>query len=215
MKKAAAWSKTWVPVLCAVLSVALTAFNMLHTERVRREQERLSALLQPIVYTVGWEDSPRFRYSIVENGKCREFPAKVTRVDVTRGAIRSMTAVTFDGETAKVLGSFEVQAEKEQRDMAAVPTGVTVETEPQNVPLTEGALLYDYFFLWIEALDGERRLDMICHVIDLDSGAVSETLRWSRPELLRRSQSAPQNAREKMLADYWELAVRMEELPNC
>ena len=76
MKKAAAWSKTWVPVLCAVLSVALTAFNMLHTERVRREQERLSALL-------------------------------------------------------------------------------------------------------------------------------------------RRSQSAPQNAREKMLADYWELAVRMEELPNC
>ena len=88
--------------MCAVLSVALTVFHMLYTERVRREQERLSALLHPIVYTVGWEDSSRFRYSIVENGKCREFPAKVTRVDVTRGATRSMSAVTFDGETAKL-----------------------------------------------------------------------------------------------------------------
>lgn len=216
-----AWLQKRIPalrenaaLLFSALGILLSIFNMAFTEQVRLKQQRLDELFQPIVYTLSWEDSTRYRYRLQSGGREWDFPAKTTWIDITRGGIRQIAALSFDGESVRVLNSFEIQAAKERRDRATEKTRISVDTEPQYPPLTEDRLLYDYFFIWIEALSGEQRLDMICHVIDLESGQVSETLRWSRPQLLEYVPGAPENAREILLERYWELARRAEALPG-
>ena len=81
---------------------------------------------------------------------------------------------------------------------------------PPQAVLTEGELVYDYFFLYLEPAAGQGQLDLICNIISLSDGTVDS-------QVLRRIDLAeleylPQGAQREMLEVYSLLFDRLKAL---
>lgn len=129
-------------------------------------------------------------------------PAPSLRLQVTHGCLQSITAISFDGTAFYELSELPVQEE-----WGNYTVDITV---PPHAAIAEDGLVYDYFFLYLEPIEGQSQLDLICTTISLDTQEVRSSV--FHPIALVQTGFLPDAPRREMLSAYYTLYEKLEEL---
>ena len=192
-------SKIIIPVCGVIVSLMsiLIAYSQLI---VAKKEATMAELVQPIIYTISYLDAAT-EYMILENGNTMTLAALEPTVTIENGALKSLTALGYDGEQLYLVDS-----------IAILPSwkaaSVTIKAQISDNPFIVGRVFYDYLFLYIEPVEGEPMLDLVCAEIDLDSGAIIRTYRLQKHNLLELELNPDLDyAKKHMLEAYKELYV--------
>ena len=177
----------YVTILGTVLGLLLTWSQL----RIARSEEMRAQRTEPLSYTLQTEDT-HYVYEITLEGRSRTVPAPSLRLQVTHGSLHSITAISFDGTIFHQMERLPIQD-----SWRSCLVDITM---PPQAVLTEGELVCDYFFLYLEPTAGQGQLDLICNTISLSDGTVASQVlhRIDLAEL----EYLPQGAQREMLEVY-------------
>ena len=145
-----------------------------------------------------------YTYQISYQGSVLECPAPSSRIKVQTGALRCVTAITFDGVRYGEIAALPIE-----RDWDGYSVEVAV--PPLENPPVESDQAYDYYFLYLEPMSGEPVLDLVYHKIDLALGQVTSGV-VHRTALLELD-TLEESPRKAMLSAYAALYAALDDLP--
>ena len=145
-----------------------------------------------------------YTYQISYQGSVLECPAPSSRIKVQTGALRCVTAITFDGVRYGEIAALPIE-----RDWDGYSVEVAV--PPLENPPVENDQAYDYYFLYLEPMSGEPVLDLVFHKIDLALGQVTSGV-VHRTALLELD-TLEESPRKAMLSAYAALYAALDDLP--
>lgn len=145
-----------------------------------------------------------YTYQISYQGSVLECPAPSSRIKVETGALRCVTAITFDGTRYGEIAALPIE-----RDWDGYCVEIAV--PPLENPPVEGEEVYDYYFLYLEPMSGAPVLDLVVHKIDLASGQVTSGV-LHRTALLELD-TLEESPRKAMLSAYAALFEALDALP--
>lgn len=117
-----------------------------------------------------------------------------------------MTAITYDQGNFETIST--LSADTNLKDKVYI----TVDVAPLKESLLIDNIAYDYFFLYIESMAGERRLDLIVTEIDLSTEA-TKTKVFDKLDLLG-NQLMNDNAYQYIMNNYSNLYKKIQENNN-
>lgn len=149
-------------ILGTYAALAGTLFGLFFTKsqlRIAESEEARARRAEPLAYTLEAVDT-HYQYEIQWDGGAASIPAPAYRLRVSHGSLRSVTAISFDGREFHELRTLPMEDEWEGRPLdIAMPAQYVV----------EDGVAYDYFFLFLEPVEGPPQLDLVCTEISLDT----------------------------------------------
>lgn len=118
-----------------------------------------------MTYVLEQVDS-EYAYQITYGGKQFECPAPSSRLSVQSGALRAITALSYDGSNYEEISILLVRRDWDKCEYE-------IDVPPPAAPLVAEGLVYNYYFLYIEPVSGAPTLDLVCNEINLESGGVT------------------------------------------
>jgi hypothetical protein len=199
-------NKKILPICGIIISVAGACIA--YSQLVIIEKEAIMAgLVQPIIYTVSYQNA-QTEYQIVDNGKVFTIKAMEPTITIENGAVRDVTAFGFDGKALYLNKNETIRPDWKAKS-------IVVKAQVSANPLVINQIFYDYLFLYIEPVEGEPTLDLVCAEIDLTNGAIVRAYRYRKHRLLSLELDAPIDPAERcMLEDYrnlYRLILDLEE----
>lgn len=187
----------YVTILGTVLGLLFTWSQL----RIAHSEEERARRTEPLSYTLQAVET-HYEYEIFLGEKIQTITAPSLRLRVTHGSLYSVTAISYDGTEFHQLETLPIQDSW---------SGCTVDITlpPQSIQQEKG-LIYDYFFLYLEPVEGERRLDLVYNVISLEEQEVTTSV-MHRIELVKLD-SVSQGAQREMLGVYARLSDKLEDL---
>ena len=191
-----AWA-VYVTIAGTVVGLVFTGFQV-HLALTGEERARRAETLAYTLETV----NTHYEYEIQQGDQVVSAPAPSLRLQVTHGSLRSITAISFDGTAFYELSELPVQEE-----WGNYTVDITV---PPHAAIAEDGLVYDYFFLYLEPIEGQSQLDLICTTISLDTQEVRSSV--FHPIALVQTGFLPDAPRREMFSAYHTLHEKLEEL---
>lgn len=188
---------TYVTILGTILGVPL-AWGQLRLAHSESERARRA---EPLSYSLEAVDT-HYQYEIQKDGASMTIPAPSFRLQVNHGSLHSITAICFDGTTVHQLAELPIQ---DSWDGCVVDV-----TMPPEAVISEGELIYDYFFLFLEPTEGQGRLDLICNTISLETQEVQSVV--YHPISLVQLAYLPDGPVREMLSVYGTLQEELGDL---
>lgn len=181
-----------------ICMIAFTYFsyriNKLDSE-LNKINTTLALQKEPISYDLEHSDSDRYYYSIIDgNSQNLKIPSKTTKVIVNSGVIKQMTAITFDGNKFETISTLPLTKYKDQ-------VYVTIDVEPLKETIASENIAYDYYFLYVVAMSGEKKLDLIVTEIDLTTQECN-TYVYHQNDLLKLD--SPINEYDKLIFENYK-----------
>jgi len=194
-----------IPV-CGLILTCLIAWSAYSESITANQTLKMSELAQPIAYTVTFQDIGTKYHIQEEDGRETTVPAWDPVVAITNGALKTLTAMSYDGENLYFITTFENTPI--QKDYT-----ITIKALFSGELLVANRTLYDYLFLYIEPVEGAPTLDLVCTEIDLDNGAILRTYKLQKFNLLElESNPNLDTARRQMLEAYQKLFSMMADI---
>lgn len=191
-----AWN-AYVTILGTILGLVFTFSQVC----IAWEGEERARRVEPLAYTLDAVDT-HYEYEIQRGEQTISVPAPSLRLQVTHGSLHAVTAISFDGTAFYEMSELPIQDGWEK-----CVVDITV---PPHAVITEGDLVYDYFFLYLEPSEGRGRLDLICTTISLDTHEVK--CGFSHPLALVQTDFLPEGPQREMLSVYSVLYEKLGEL---
>lgn len=196
--------------LASVIAVLVALYNVrigLESLELAYKQDARNERSQPILYETSFERSSMVYHIRTEDNREFELPVLSPRVRVLSGAIKRITAISFDGKKYGTISSLTMRPEWNSE------YSVGVDVAPLEAPLVEEDIYYDNFYLYIEPVEGDPQLDLVCAKVDLLVKEVAETNVYTWLSLLKLDRDKiPRTAEERMLSAYWDLHTNIHAL---
>lgn len=190
-------------ILGTYAALAGTLFGLFFTRsqlRIAESEEARARRAEPLAYTLEAVDT-HYQYEIQWDGGAASIPAPAYRLRVSHGSLRSVTAISFDGREFHELRTLPMEDEWEGGPLdIAMPAQYVV----------EDGVAYDYFFLFLEPVEGPSQLDLVCTEISLDTWETGSSVQ--RCIDLARRDFLPPGAQRDMLETYSVLRDTLKSL---
>jgi len=197
--------KIIVPITAIVISIATVFTSAKGNEIAQAELER-AEFARPIIYEIVYRDEGT-EYEIRDGDTIRHIPAREPTINVTMGALHSITVFHYDGYTLHYKQDLMLSRYEIARPI------ITIQMPPNPGYLIYDDVLYDYMFLLMVPVEGPPVLHMLCVEIDINNGVLLGTEKFEKYDLLELELNAPiSNARRHMLEIYRELMGQLVEL---
>lgn len=189
--------ETYVTIFGTVLGLLFTWSQLC----IAQSEEDRAQRAEPLSYTLTAVDT-HYQYAIQAGDTSLSLPAPSLRLQVTHGSLHSITAISFDGTTFHELSSLPI---REEWDGCLVDI-----TMPSQSVISDGSVIYDYFFLYLEPTEGPGQLDLICNTISLSTQEVQS--RVYHPISLAQLDYLSPGPLQEMLSVYDALYRELETL---
>lgn len=187
----------YVTIVGTILGLLFTWSQL----RIARSEEARAQRAEPLSYMLQAVDT-HYVYELAVDGSEQTIAAPSLRLQVTHGSLHAVTAISYDGEELYQMATLPIQD-----DWKGCGVDITL---PAQAIEQEGDTIYDYFFLYLEPVEGEAQPDLICNAISVEKQAVTSHI-MHRIDLVRL-ESQPQRAQREMLEVYAKLSDRLAEL---
>lgn len=188
---------TYVAIFGTIVGVIFTRSQL----RIAQSGEERARRAEPLAYTLEAIDT-HYQYEIQQGERTLSVSDPSLRLQVTHGSLHAITVLSFDGSAFYELSELPIQ--EEWKD-CVVDIAV-----PAHAVITEGDLVYDYFFLYLEPSEGHRRLDLICKTVSLDTQEVRSSI--FHPIALVQLDYLPEGPQREMLTAYSALYEKLRDL---
>ena len=195
---------TYITVLSTYITIVGTVVGLLFTWsqlRIAQNEEVRARRSEPLAYTLEAVDT-HYQYSIQTGSTVAEISAPSLRLRLTHGSLHAITAICFDGTAFHQIAPLPFQDDWED---------CTVDiTMPPQAVIADAAFIYDYFFLFLEPVEGQNQLDLICNTICLDTQEVQSSV--YHPVSLVQLDFLSDGPQREMLSVYATLYQKLSDL---
>ena len=191
--------------------------------KTAEETLQMSELTQPIVYTIAHSEDDT-EYGISSEGvEIMTMTAKEPNIIIQNGALKAAAVIGFDGENLSFIETFD-------EELAEKDDTLKIRRQVAAVRISEdGKVAYDYWFLYLEPVDGAPTLDLVCTELDLVNQVAREPYVLQKLNLLELTfpislgldeewaSDSPQTLgsdRQHMLETYQKLLASLAEIPS-
>jgi hypothetical protein len=143
-------TKIAIPI-CGVFISIVSVIIAQHQSVIAEKEVMMAEFVQPVIYTISYQDA-QTEYQIIDNnGKASAIKAMEPTITIESGAIKSLTAFGFDGEEFYLN---ETSIVPSQDDIS-----ITVAAQVGKNPLIIDQVFYDYhrFCRWERPSDVRKR----------------------------------------------------------
>ena len=184
-------------------------------QEMNKENQKMNKQLLPLEYHYEFEPYENYVYSTEEN-KNKIAQIQSVNIIVDKGVIGKTIALDYRlGEIIHYdrLDSVKVGSNKKFTDMNGVSASFHFGM-PGELLLTDDkkTKIYDYTFCFIESINGEQRLDMLCADVDLNLGEVKKKVYTETDLLLSEANKSNESEyRKQQFEDYMRLRSYFKE----
>jgi len=195
--------KIIIPIAAVVISIAAIFISRTSNSIAQMELERAD-FARPIIYEFAHRDVGTM-YRISDGDTVRYVPAVELAIDVTMGALASITVFHYDGHTLHYINT---------PDLPRIVTPAIQIRIPSNPnPLIDNGVFYDYMFVLMTPIEGSPVLYMFCVEVDIYNGKLLREERFNKYNLLELALNKDIcDTRRHMLEAYYELFRQIGEL---
>lgn len=187
----------YVTIVGTILGMLFTWSQL----RIAQSEEERAQRTEPLTYTLQTVNT-HYEYEIEQDGEKQTLPAPSLRLKVIHGSLHAVTAISYDGTTV-----YDMETPSIQDNWSGMMVDITL---PPRVITQEKGILYDYFFLYLEPVEGAARLDLIYNAV---SPETKETNGYVVHQIdMLRLKGGAQGAQREMLEVYAQLTEQLEEL---
>jgi len=196
-----------VAILVSIIAVIVSASAAMVNISIARSHQALSyesaqraRIMEPIDYETDFVYDGTF-YQIEEYGATFTIPAEELQLRITRGTVRTISALRHNGERLH----FMYNADSDMIEAANRGEYIVIITELDPDPLVENGIFYDYFFLYMEPVQGAPIMDMIVIEVDIRSGEIIRRARYQGHDARRLDLNEPLEGPTRDMLEVFQL----------
>lgn len=187
-------AKSIVSITTVVTSIAVVFISVIGNQIAQTELER-AEFARPIMYELAFVDAGT-AYEVHYAGMSRRIPAKEPVINVTMGALKSVTVFHYDGHTLHYKGDLHLPH--------IVRPTIEAHMPPNPGYLIDDGVIYDYMFLLLVPVEGTPILHMLCVEVDIYSGTLLGTERFDKYHLTELRLNMPMGEKRREMLEIYE-----------